>query len=90
MQTLFLANSQQMTKAARAGKETRLGQLLVEHKGEPEAICGALFVATLARPAAAGECAMARKVIDRPGARRQGWEDLQWALLNTTEFQFNH
>ena len=30
------------------------------------------------------------KLLDAPSAKRNGYEDLLWALINTKEFLFNH
>jgi len=47
-----------------------------------------LFLATLSRRPKAEEVEVAKRVIAKD--RKVGFEDVQWALLNTTEFLVNH
>ena len=48
-----------------------------------------LYLASLSRPPTAAEKASARKYL-ASGNRRQGLEDLLWALINSKEFLFRH
>ncbi len=61
-----------------------------------------LYLTAYARPPEAGELSLAKahidkmrkdaegKPLDAAKARRQGYEDILWAVLNTKEFLFNH
>ena len=59
---------------------------LAAYAREPEAEEVRLAEAHLAKPRTDG----AGKPLDSQQARRQGYEDLIWALVNTKEFLFNH
>ena len=47
-----------------------------------------LFLATLSRHPKTDEVDVAKRVIGKD--KKVGFEDIQWALLNTTEFLVNH
>jgi hypothetical protein len=47
-----------------------------------------LFLATLSRRPKTDEVDVAKRVVAKD--RTTGFEDIQWALLNTTEFLVNH
>ena len=49
-----------------------------------------LYLATVSRPPRPDELVAARAVITRAPNRREGLEDLLWALCNSREFLFNH
>ena len=53
-----------------------------------EQIVDAIFVQILTRPPTPYERQTAIRYVFATGGRDKGWEDLQWALLNTREFQF--
>jgi hypothetical protein len=87
-QILHLMNGDALQKklAADAG---RIGKLITA-KATETAIIEELYLATLSRrPTAAEMKPVLAKVVAAP-TRREGFEDLLWALLNCPEFGFNH
>ena len=70
-------------------------------RGEDENV-RELYLTAYSRPPDDAELALAKthlakprngsdgKPLDPTGAKRQGYEDIVWALLNTKEFLFNH
>lgn len=69
--------------------ENRIGRLLKQ--GLPDAdVLTDLFLATLSRPPLAEEAQPALAHVARADNKRQAWEDIHWALLNTNEFLFRH
>ena len=69
--------------------ENRLSRLLAKNAPDPE-IVTELFLATLSRPPLAEEASAVLSHVASAQNRRQAWEDVQWALLNTNEFLFRH
>jgi hypothetical protein len=65
-------------------------QTLVKDKTPPAAVIEELFIRCLARKPTAEELAGFLKLVPEPPANTQPYEDLVWALLNSTEFMFNH
>ena len=55
----------------------------------PEERIRAVFLSTLTRPPAARELKRWTAHVDR-GAAREGYEDLFWTMINTSEFLLNH
>ncbi len=56
----------------------------------PAAVIEELYLRTLTRYPGASERQMAETAMARAGDRRQGLEDVFWALLNSKEFLYNH
>ena len=75
--------------------EQRLGcgNLLVDFvktKKSPDLAIEELFIRCLSRKPTTEELAGFQKLIPEPPANTQSYEDIVWALLNSTEFMFNH
>jgi hypothetical protein len=87
LQALLMTNSSVVNKRVLAEKGSRVDQLLASGKSNAE-IIEELFLATLARRPAPDEAELALKVFEAD--RRLGAEDMQWVLLNSIEFVYNH
>jgi hypothetical protein len=92
-QALALMNGFQVNRAIRGtGKNTMLGRLLADVAGEEELV-EELYLRCLSREPTSGERSLAityrnEIVGDTKHARRMAYEDLLWALINSTEFQY--
>lgn len=87
-QVLHLMNGDTLHKKVSA-EQGRVSKLLAAKRTDDD-IIDELYMATLARrPTAAERAAILPKVTAAP-SRREGYEDLLWALLNTAEFVLNH
>ncbi|MEO2045235.1 MAG: DUF1549 domain-containing protein [Pirellulales bacterium] len=92
-QTLALMNGLQVNRVIRGtGKNTMLGRLLADVAGE-EALIEELYLRCLSREPTSSERSLAfayrnEIVRDTNYARRMAYEDLLWALINSTEFQY--
>ena len=76
-------------KAKLVAPDNRIGRLL--KAGRPDAaVVRELYLATLTRPPTAAEEAAVLKHVAAAADKRQAWEDVQWALVNTKEFLFRH
>lgn len=87
-QILHLMNGEALQKKL-ASDSGRIGTLIAA-KATDAAIVDELYLATLSRKPTHAE---ANQVLAKVGAapsRREGFEDLLWALLNCPEFGFNH
>jgi hypothetical protein len=73
-------------------KNGTLDRLLGDPYMTDEAIVRRLFMSALVRPPTEKEMALALDPIKGKGAeaRRQGFEDVLWTLLNSKDFMFNH
>jgi hypothetical protein len=96
-QKLFLMADPNLIAKLRA-PQNRLSALLTEKKSDEEALAE-LFLATLSRRPTAAEKARfaehlagqkAERPAERARLRREAFADVLWALINTTEFVFNH
>jgi hypothetical protein len=88
-QVLQLVNGDFVHKKI-TGTGGRLDKLIAAKKSDAE-IVEELYFAALARPPRPAELDAAGKHIAGAGAaRRQGLEDVLWALLNSREFLFQH
>jgi hypothetical protein len=73
-------------------KNSRLAQWLEDPLLPDEEVVKRLFLAALVREPDAREISLALAPIRLrgPGARRQAFEDVLWALFNSKEFAYNH
>jgi hypothetical protein len=86
-QSLHLVNGDTIeTKLARS---TVIAKALGEKKS-PAEIVEEMYIRALSRKPAAGEMQVMEKLIAGHTSDRKAYEDLFWALLNSTEFAFNH
>jgi len=69
--------------------DNRLGKLLAR-KLPGASILDELFLATLSRPPLADEVRAALDLVERTASKREAWEAVLWALLNTNEFLFRY
>jgi hypothetical protein len=72
-----------------AAKEGRVAALLAANKPTAE-IVAELYLAVYSRPPTAAEAKRAEGLIAQAPSKKEGCEDLLWALLNSKEFLFNH
>jgi hypothetical protein len=84
-QALFLMNSPQVNRAIQANTNSVLGQLLEENPKDAEAL-DALYLRVLARKPSDAELKTCSAYIAEVGDRREAFEDLLWALVNSSEF----
>jgi hypothetical protein len=87
VQAMMMMTSPIVTRRISAEGTTRVGNLLKSGKTDDQ-IIEELFLATLSRRPKAQEVDVAKRVIATD--KKVGLEDIQWALLNTTEFLVNH
>ena len=87
VQAMMMMTSPIVTKRISAEGTTRVGKLLKAGKTDDQ-IIEELFLATLSRRPKSQELDVAKRVI--ASDKKIGFEDIQWALLNTTEFLVNH
>ena len=87
VQAIMMMTSPIVTKRIRAEGTTRVANLLKSGKTDDQVI-EELFLATLSRRPKADEVEVGKRVIAKD--RKVGFEDIQWALLNSTEFLVNH
>jgi hypothetical protein len=87
VQAMMMMTSPIVTKRISSEGATRVGKLLKSGKTDDQ-IIEELFLAALSRRPRVQELDVARRVIAND--KKTGLEDIQWALLNTTEFLVNH
>jgi hypothetical protein len=85
-QSLLLMNNPSINQRIRAKGDNLLARVLAAHAKDDEAL-KAVYVQTLTREPSAKELARCRDHIDRVGNRAEAFEDILWALINSTEFQ---
>ena len=84
-QALFMMNGPEINRAIQARPNTMLGQLLVTHPDDGDAI-NALYFKVLARRPNGEERATLGRYIAKHNNRPEAYEDILWSLINTTEF----
>jgi hypothetical protein len=87
VQAMMMMTSSVVTKRIAAEGNTRVAKLLKAGKSDDELI-EELFLASLSRRPSPEEVEVAKRVIAKD--RKTGPENVQWALLNSTEFLVNH
>lgn len=87
VQAMMMMTSPVVTKRVSGEGSTRVANLLKSGKSDEE-IVEELFLASLSRRPTADEVQVAKHVIAEN--RKTGVENIEWALLNSTEFLVNH
>jgi len=87
VQAMMMMTSPLVQKRVKAEGTTRIAKLLQAGKSDDQVI-EELFLATLSRHPKTDEVEVAKRVMAKD--KTTGLEDIQWALLNTTEFLVNH
>jgi hypothetical protein len=85
-QALMLMNNAAIAERIQAKDETLLARILKSHIHDADAL-RALYLKTLARKPTDRELVKCQKYIAKVGSRSEAFEDLLWALINSTEFQ---
>ncbi len=86
-QTLHLINGD--TVEGKINRSTVVSELLAQKKS-PEVILDDLYIRTLARKPTEAERKKLNPMIASSATDRKTYDDIFWALLNSTEFSFNH
>ena len=84
-QALYMMNSPLVTRLVQSRPGTMLGQLLAG-AGTPREAVEALYLKTLARRPNSKELATCLRYLDDCSTPREGFEDILWSLVNSTEF----
>lgn len=84
-QALFLMNGPQLNNAISARPNTMLGKLLMSTP-DNRAVLNMLYLRALARTPSASEVETCGEYIMSVGDRKAAFEDILWALINSTEF----
>ncbi len=88
LQPLLLMQSPVVAERVLAGKDSRVNRLLDTYRSDHSRIIDEMFLATLTRPPSHSEKQIALAALD--ANRTEGAQNLQWALINLTEFFFNY
>lgn len=86
-QALLLMNSPTLNEKIKAKGETPLAEILKANPVDDTAALKALYQRTLARQPTDKELGKCLKYIKKVGNRAEAFEDVQWTLINSTEFQ---
>jgi hypothetical protein len=86
-QALHLVNGD--TIEGKLGRSTVIPRLLGAGK-KPAEIIDELFVRTLSRKPSEGEMKKMLSLVAASSGDKNAYDDVLWALLNSTEFEFNH
>lgn len=87
-QALQLINGPTINEKIR-NASNRIGRLIKDGKSDKD-ILDELYLATLSRMPSADDYKVANEHLAKSKEKRQAWEDLQWALINSKEFLFRH
>ena len=87
-QVLHLANGEPINRKL-ADENGRIAKLWKSKLSDQDAITE-LYLVTVSRPPTAQEITACHQVIKQASNRREGLEDVLWALCNSREFLFNH
>ena len=85
-QALILMNSPQIEQKIRASGGGILSQILKNNTDNDEAL-RALYLRVLARRPTDREATRCKEHVRTAASRNEGFEDILWALINSTEFQ---
>ncbi|SFI17501.1 DUF1549 domain-containing protein [Planctomicrobium piriforme] len=84
-QALFMMNSPQLDSQLRAAGQTRLARLLREQTDNQDAL-DELYLLVYSRLPTAKETEINLAYVKETGDRAEAFEDVLWALMNSTEF----
>jgi hypothetical protein len=84
-QALFMMNSGLINRLIKADGKTRLSHILQEYSDDKDAI-HEVYVLTLARDPSPKEESICLNYVKDAGSRREGFEDVMWSLMNSSEF----
>jgi hypothetical protein len=85
-QVLLLMNNQAINQRIKAQGTNLLGRILSAYPDNDEAL-KMVYLRTLARKPTDREMEKCRQHVEKAGNRAEAFEDILWALLNSTEFQ---
>jgi hypothetical protein len=85
-QALMLMNNPTINQRLKAEGTNLLGRILKSYPTDDQAL-RILYLRTLARKPTDAEAQRCREYIEKAGNRTEGFEDILWALINSTEFQ---
>lgn len=88
-QALFLMNHPQINRLMRSAPRTALGKILAENPDDRMAL-QAVYLKVLARGPNDDELRVCGQHIQQVGGRAEAFEDIYWALVNSTEFVSRH
>jgi hypothetical protein len=84
-QALFMMNSRLINGLIHAEGKTRLARILGEYPDNKDAV-REVYILTLAREPSAKEEKICLDYVKESGGRREGFEDVMWSLMNSSEF----
>jgi hypothetical protein len=85
-QALILMNNPQIAQKIKASGNNTLARILKEYSDDKEAL-KVVYLRTLARRPTDRELARCTDYLKTVGNRNEAFEDILWALINSTEFQ---
>ena len=88
-QVLHLVNGDVVNRKLADGKG-RLARWLADKQLDDAAIAEQLYLLAFSRLPTDAEVATCRQIVESAPNRREGWQDVMWAVLNSREFLFNH
>lgn len=84
-QTLFFMNSPILQTLTRGTGQTRLARILKDFPNDDDAL-NELYLLVLSRQPSEKELKICTKFLKTAPSRQEGFEDLMWSLLNSSEF----
>lgn len=85
-QALFMMNSPLINSSIQANGKTRLSKLLADFKDDKDVLTE-LYLLVHAREPSTKELEVCQGYLKQAASRQEGFEDILWSLLNSTEFQ---
>jgi hypothetical protein len=85
-QTLFLMNNQVLNEKIQVTKTSALGRILRDHPADADAL-EQVYLLALARKPTDRETTRCKDYVAGSSSRAAAFEDILWALFNSTEFQ---
>ncbi len=86
---LLMMNGAEINRLVSAHPESPLRKILQTERSDRERI-RRIYLTVLSREPSPGELSTALQHVHTSRTESEGYEDLTWGLLNTTEFMSNH